>query len=187
MKMKGRVWLPFLTVLVLMASGCEPKPNEAPPPPTTAEQEELTLDKPASPDVTEEAVATEESAPAEPTVSEVVEPAPAEGEKAVPEAAGQSPVAEMTTPALAESVKPSSAAKPAVAVSPQTVIYDPPFGRVAFNHQAHAGSFDCVSCHSTDPPGKIVLGKDKAHELCRGCHQQMAAGPAQCSGCHKKN
>jgi hypothetical protein len=185
--MKGRMWLALLAVLVLMASGCEPKPNDAPPPPT-ATQKEVPAEEAANPEVPAPTVATEESDPAESMApGELVEPAPAETEMVAPGTEVEPPAAETARPrAPAVAVEPSTAAKPSAGGAPETVVYAPPFGRVTFNHQAHAGSFDCASCHSIDPPGKIVMGKDKAHDLCRGCHQQMAAGPAQCSGCHKK-
>ena len=27
------------------------------------------------------------------------------------------------------------------------------------------------------------LGKEKAHPLCKGCHQEKGSGPTKCSGC----
>jgi hypothetical protein len=76
--------------------------------------------------------------------------------------------------------------KKAVSLPPKTVTYPASYGPVSFNHQAHAAALACSSCHSTDPPVKIELGKDKAHQLCKGCHQEKAAGPTQCNGCHIK-
>ncbi|MBE0504367.1 MAG: cytochrome c3 family protein [Desulfuromonadales bacterium] len=76
------------------------------------------------------------------------------------------------------------AEKPATA--PATVTYKATNGNVSFDHQQHAANHACSSCHSTGAPAKIVLGKDKAHQLCKGCHQEKAAGPTQCTGCHKK-
>ncbi|PKN12272.1 MAG: cytochrome C [Deltaproteobacteria bacterium HGW-Deltaproteobacteria-4] len=82
------------------------------------------------------------------------------------------------TPAVKPAATPSTA--------PPTVIYKATNGNVSFNHQQHAANNACNSCHSTEAPAKIVLGKDKAHLLCKGCHQQQGSGPTQCTGCHKK-
>ncbi|MDO9080265.1 MAG: cytochrome C [Desulfuromonadales bacterium] len=80
------------------------------------------------------------------------------------------------------------APKPAVtpAAAPPTVTYKATNGNVSFNHQQHAANHVCTSCHPAGTPAKIVLGKDKAHQLCKECHQQQGAGPTQCTGCHKK-
>lgn len=74
----------------------------------------------------------------------------------------------------------------AAAQPPLTVTFDASMGKVTFDHQGHSGRLACDSCHPTVPPAKIPLGKDKAHQLCKGCHQEKGAGPTQCDGCHKK-
>jgi predicted CXXCH cytochrome family protein len=60
-------------------------------------------------------------------------------------------------------------------------------GNITFNHKAHqerAG--DCKKCHEK-APGKIEgFGKDIAHKLCKGCHEEKKAGPTKCGECHKK-
>jgi len=66
------------------------------------------------------------------------------------------------------------------------VVYEASNGPVTFDHQVHADSLACGSCHPTDPPVKIAIDKDKAHQMCKGCHQEKGAGPTQCNGCHKK-
>jgi hypothetical protein len=181
--MRGRTWLIPLAILCLLASGCEPKTDEAPPPPVAEEQKELAAETELSSadEITEEIIGAEEMA-SEPTesIESAGKPVLIEKPNVAPAAKPEPPAS--TTPKPANSVPERKIA----AASPQTVVYDVTFGMVTFNHQVHAGSLDCASCHSTDPPGKIVLGKDRAHELCKGCHQQMAAGPTQCSGCHKK-
>jgi hypothetical protein len=65
------------------------------------------------------------------------------------------------------------------------VTYKATAGPVTFDHQKHAASHPCSACHPAGPPAKLALGKEKAHQLCKGCHQQKGA-PAQCAGCHKK-
>lgn len=81
------------------------------------------------------------------------------------------------TPAAADTPAPPA---------PVKVTYKATNGNVTFDHQQHVGNNVCSSCHPTDPPAKIVLDKDKAHQLCKGCHQQNGTGPTQCNGCHKK-
>jgi predicted CXXCH cytochrome family protein len=59
-------------------------------------------------------------------------------------------------------------------------------GNVTFNHKTHA-SVKCTQCHASEAGGKIEgLNKEKAHELCQGCHKQQAKGPTKCAECHKK-
>ena len=60
-------------------------------------------------------------------------------------------------------------------------------GNVSFNHKGHQEKLkDCKLCHEKGP-GKIEgFGKDAAHKLCKGCHDQKKAGPTKCGECHKK-
>ncbi len=60
-------------------------------------------------------------------------------------------------------------------------------GDVTFNHKAHGEKVKCDVCHGAGTPGKLDLGgKDPAHKLCQGCHQEKKAGPTKCLECHKK-
>lgn len=59
-------------------------------------------------------------------------------------------------------------------------------GKVAFDHPGHAKRLACTVCHGSEQPRKIALNKDKAHQLCKGCHEQKAAGPTKCNACHMK-
>jgi predicted CXXCH cytochrome family protein len=71
------------------------------------------------------------------------------------------------------------------ATPPETITFTPKSGNVTFPHKAHATK-GCKTCH-TAAPGKIEgFNKDKAHELCKGCHTKEAKGPTKCDGCHKK-
>jgi len=72
-------------------------------------------------------------------------------------------------------------------VPPETVTFEASMGAVTFDHAGHMGRLDCSACHPTDPPEKIVLDKDKAHALCKGCHQEQGAGPTKCTECHKRS
>ncbi len=61
-------------------------------------------------------------------------------------------------------------------------------GTVTFPHKAHSDrGLKCTTCHATDAGGKIEgFGKDKAHALCRACHEKEKKGPTKCADCHKK-
>jgi hypothetical protein len=60
-------------------------------------------------------------------------------------------------------------------------------GNVTFNHKKHADDLkDCKVCHGEGTPAKLTLGKDGAHKLCKGCHEEKKAGPTKCGECHKK-
>jgi hypothetical protein len=113
---------------------------------------------------------------------------------------GVEPVAALPTPIPVAAPTPATVATAAVAVPPpaktkapvvappKVVTYAATPGKVTFDHQQHAGTNTCSACHATgNPPVKVVLGKDKAHQLCKGCHQQKGApAPTACGGCHKK-
>jgi len=176
--MKRAMWLAALTALVLAAGGCEQQktPQVAPAQKPAAEEPKAMTpeQKPALP-VTDEKV---EKAASEPAVP------PATPEAAKPAAAEP----KMVMPAAAQPMTVTPPAKPAAAgpAPPMTVVYEASYGQVTFDHQVHSSSLACGSCHTTDPPVKIAIDKDKAHQMCKGCHQEKGAGPTQCNGCHKK-
>jgi len=60
-------------------------------------------------------------------------------------------------------------------------------GNVTFPHKKHMEQLkECKLCHEK-APGKIEgFGKDMAHKLCKGCHEEKKAGPVKCNECHKK-
>ena len=72
------------------------------------------------------------------------------------------------------------------AVAADTVVLKAKNGDVTFNHKAHGAANDCKVCHGEGTPGKLTLGKDAAHALCKDCHSKKAAGPTKCGDCHKK-
>lgn len=74
------------------------------------------------------------------------------------------------------------------AAPPESVTYEASMGLVTFNHAEHAGRFDCSKCHPTDPPQKIAIDKEVAHnQLCKVCHKESGGNaPVACAGCHKK-
>ncbi len=71
---------------------------------------------------------------------------------------------------------------------PATITLKAKQGNVTFPHKTHVDRLkDCKSCHASDEGGKIEgFGKDKAHALCRACHEKQAKGPRKCDQCHKK-
>ncbi len=74
---------------------------------------------------------------------------------------------------------------PEINGGPETVTFEAKNGNVTFHHKMHAEREGCTACHTTDPPEKLVLDRESAHELCRGCHKERGAGPANCNECHK--
>ena len=180
--MRRTFWLSVLAVVAITAGGCKQQ-ETAPPAPKTepaadAQQEPAaqlhpppvsadTTPPPATPFKPDTPAPVKTVTNETSTVAPTPKPQPAPVEVAVP-----------TPPA------PKPAATPATA--PQTVTYKATNGNVSFNHQQHAANHACSSCHPSGAPAKIVLGKDKAHQLCKECHQQQGSGPTQCTGCHKK-
>ena len=68
---------------------------------------------------------------------------------------------------------------------PETITLEAKSGKVTFPHKAHAAK-GCKTCHE-GAPGKIAgFGKDKAHALCKGCHEEQGKGPSKCDGCHRR-
>jgi len=76
------------------------------------------------------------------------------------------------------------AAVPALATD--TVVLPAKNGDVTFNHKAHSETMACKTCHGEGTPAKIELDKNKAHDLCKGCHKDKGAGPTKCGDCHKR-
>ena len=72
------------------------------------------------------------------------------------------------------------------ATAADTVVLKAKNGDVTFDHKKHSSSGDCKACHGEGTPGKITLGKDAAHKLCKGCHESKKSGPTKCGDCHKK-
>jgi len=87
------------------------------------------------------------------------------------------------------------------------IIFDVPYGKITFNHGAHA-TIDCLKCHHDWKPsqtagklckdchkakaeGKTISAKDAFHKNCKGCHDELKkagkpTGPTACTQCHKK-
>jgi predicted CXXCH cytochrome family protein len=75
------------------------------------------------------------------------------------------------------------------AEAPATITFDAKQGKVTFGHKAHAELLkgDCKACHADAKGGKIEgFNKDKAHGLCKKCHETEKKGPTKCAECHKK-
>ena len=73
------------------------------------------------------------------------------------------------------------------ALAADTVVMKAKNGNVTFDHKKHsADPASCKACHGEAKPGKLTLGKDAAHKLCKDCHVAKKAGPTKCGECHKK-
>lgn len=58
-------------------------------------------------------------------------------------------------------------------------------GNVKFPHRLHAAR-GCKPCHPASPAKLAAFDKEKAHALCKGCHEDVAKGPRKCDGCHQR-
>ncbi len=83
-------------------------------------------------------------------------------------------------------VKPTPAPS-AVATGADVITLPASPGPVTFPHRKHQDILKgCGSCHGGQPGRIAAMGKEWAHQTCRGCHTEMKTGPVGCSGCHKK-
>ena len=76
---------------------------------------------------------------------------------------------------------------PKVEEIPETITLEAKNGNVTLPHQDHAKQMECTTCHEGTPGEIPGFGKDIAHSLCKGCHQEKGAGPTKCNECHKKS
>jgi hypothetical protein len=89
---------------------------------------------------------------------------------------------------------------------PVRIMFDSIAGKVLFDHKTHFSEsgygLSCQDCHHTleagdtaaqscqechEPEGgdaSMPKRSDAFHQQCIGCHQQIEAGPRECSGCH---
>lgn len=185
----ARTVILIATAALLLAGACgrgEPGGAPAAPP---AKAEPARTEAPAKADAASPApaavkpaapapVAAKPAAPATPVAAAPAKPA-APAAEAIPAKPAPGPAAP------AAEAKPAPSA-PVAVPGPGKVVYPASFGKVTFDHAAHARRQACTDCHPGKPPRKIVLGKEAAHTLCKGCHEAKAAGPAKCAGCHVK-
>ena len=73
------------------------------------------------------------------------------------------------------------------AMAADTITLPAKNGNVTLDHKVH-GALGCTKCHAAEAGGKIdALGKDWAHQTCKGCHEgPEKKGPTKCGECHKK-
>jgi predicted CXXCH cytochrome family protein len=71
------------------------------------------------------------------------------------------------------------------AKTPETIDYETRGGTVSFPHKLHAAR-GCKACHPAAPAKMPGFDKDKAHALCKGCHEAQDKGPRKCDGCHRR-
>lgn len=189
-------------LLALLLFGCqkteEPAPAQTAPAP---QQQAPTLTEAVKEDiatVVEEAQEIKEAVAED--VAEIAQKAKEEiavvvekGEQALSEV---SDAAEETAVAAKEQiVAAADSAKAAVdetvakltpTTSPETIVFTATMGNVTMPHLVHADAFSCATCHGDGVPGALDLGREAAHALCIGCHQEQKAGPTGCRDCHVK-
>ena len=162
--MRYTIWV-FMVTASLLAVACGSQEQPAAKPAT-----------PAPP------AATAPSQPPAPAAEPATPPATAPVQPGKPVAAVvEAPPKPIPAPAPAPQAAPV-----AKAAGPESVTFDANQGKVMLPHLTHAKAYSCATCHGDGTPGKISLGKDAAHDLCRSCHKAKGAGPATCTGCHKK-
>lgn len=184
--MQRTLSLAAIVTVILLAGGCQQPRTMQPPLPIVATPADDAVNMAPPPAVTEiNSPAPEAPAPAQVAASTL----PAVAPPPVPAIVANTEVETKKTAAtVAVKAKPAPApATAALPAPPKTVSYKATNGTVIFNHQQHSVSHPCKSCHPAAPPAKIAINKEKAHLLCKGCHQQNGSGPTQCSGCHKKS
>jgi len=169
-------------------------PAEQSATPTTAQTEEATPEQAAT--------ETESTAPSMVDQMKEAAQAPAAAvEQAVTESKDTMTAAASSVAETAEEAKQAAMDKMAegaavvaetaqaagAAMAPDSVVLKASYGDVTLPHKMHAENFECSVCHGEGAPGALELGKDKAHALCKGCHQEKGAGPTKCSACHVKS
>lgn len=69
---------------------------------------------------------------------------------------------------------------------PEKIIIKNRMGTITLPHAEHAGRMDCSNCHGATVGKFLPMGKDKGHQTCRECHQQITHDNS-CGGCHKRD
>lgn len=193
---------PITVFLVLLLAGVLLTACSQEPPPET-EKAQTGVETPKSPTVPSEQMVEKAEAEIQQTVSAIKQEAEKTAEMVKKEATET--VEKMKTASVdtaKQTMKPEVPVVPGVATvapaqpaapspsstPPVTVSYEASMGTVTFNHAEHAGQLDCSQCHTTDPPQKIVIDKEIAHnQLCKVCHKESGGdAPTGCTGCHKK-
>jgi len=189
----AKIMILGLTLLVLATYGCEPSEESK----STKNTTETTTEKIAG-EVKETAQVIAEKAEeierqAEPVVEEAVEESKemvASVVEKTKETASQS--VEVTKDVMNDAKEvPTETANEVVdatkqAISPETIVLEASYGNITFPHAQHSDSMECGTCHGDSAPGPFDLDKNKAHDLCKGCHKLKGLGPTDCKGCHKK-
>jgi hypothetical protein len=80
---------------------------------------------------------------------------------------------------------------------PMRMMFKTTAGSVLFDHKTHMADFACDDCHHEQqedtmscsgedchgPESDPTIG-DAIHMRCKGCHEDMGAGPVECAQCH---
>ncbi len=90
---------------------------------------------------------------------------------------------------------------------PVRIMFKSAQGKVLFSHKVHAANdgygyyctdchhlwdedeenrpVSCSECHMSESDDEYMAKRsDALHRQCQGCHEEGAAGPSECSGCH---
>ena len=90
---------------------------------------------------------------------------------------------------------------PPASENPVRIMFQNKAGKVLFTHSIHTGEYteDCLTCHHNieddeeyncsvchDETGEEtgVAKVDAFHDQCKGCHEDVGAGPVECNSCH---
>jgi len=82
---------------------------------------------------------------------------------------------------------------------PVRLMFKTTAGKVLFDHKTHTVEYDaaCDDCHHEEQddtmscsgedchgPDSDPKRGDALHTNCKGCHEEMGAGPVECAACH---
>lgn len=90
---------------------------------------------------------------------------------------------------------------PAVPEEPVRIMFQNKAGKVLFTHFVHVGdytsdcldchhnidddeTYNCSECHEETGDEDLLSRADAFHDQCRGCHEDLGAGPIECNSCH---
>ena len=85
--------------------------------------------------------------------------------------------------------------------NPIRIMFQNKGGKVLFTHSVHSEEYtgDCIDCHHNIEDDEVyncsecheetgdddLLSRaDAMHEQCKGCHEEVGAGPVECTSCH---
>jgi len=90
---------------------------------------------------------------------------------------------------------------PPVPENPIRMMFQNKAGKVLFTHSVHTGdytddcldchhnieddeTYNCSECHEDTGDEDLPSRADALHAQCKGCHEDLGAGPVECNSCH---